>query len=269
MVIWDQCTPISAVSAGAFDYVLAGKNEEFTDLYIATGNDRKIVRSGSVGGKGRRFMPRMKMCKDILYIMGSMDITAKGETADRKSCIFSYGSENAGFPSGMQIETILPTVATEEQAFNNLYPTEDFLYFVQGTTATVPDKQYKIQKRRNISTDYIASGEWISNTITGGVIWTLKNFRMMAVSYSLDSTLGYGGTIAVYMRDKTYGAWTLIKTITDNTTNFAKIYENEITNAVGVFHECEFRFVLSSDVTGEFTPMLYEATMIYEDNLKA
>jgi hypothetical protein len=210
----------------------------------------------------------MKMCKDILYIMGSIDITAKGETADRQSCIYSYGSENAGFPNGLQIETVLPTgIATEEQAYNNLYPTEDFLYFVQGTTGTVANKQYKIQKRRQLNTNYISQGEWISNTLTGGVIWTVKNFRMLAVSYSLDNTLGYGGSIQVYMRNKTYGAWTLIKTITDNTTNFAKIYENEVGNAVNVFHECEIRIVLNA--SGAYTPIVYEATLIYEDNLKA
>ena len=262
--------PIAAVSNGAYDYVLAGKNEEFTDLYIATGNDRKIVKSGAVGGKGRRFFPRMKMCKDIVYIMGSIDITAKGETADRQSCIYSYGSENAGFPNGLQIETILPTgIATEEQAYNNLYPTEDFLYFVQGTTGTVANKQYKIQKRRQLSTDYISQGEWISNTITGGVIWTLKNFRMLAISYSLDPTLGYGGSIGVYMRNKTYGAWTLLETITDANENFCKIFENEITSSVGLFHECEVRLVLNADATGVYSPIVYEATLIYEDNLKA
>ena len=43
--------------------------------------------------------------------MGSIDITAKGEATNRESCIFSYGSENAGFPNGMQIETILPVTA--------------------------------------------------------------------------------------------------------------------------------------------------------------
>lgn len=104
----------------------------------------------------------------------------------------------------MQIETILPTVATEEQAYNNLYPSEDYLYFVQGTTATTPNKQYKVQKRRDINVDYISTGSWISNTLTGGVIWTTKQLKMMAVSYSLDNTLGYGGSISVYMRNKTY-----------------------------------------------------------------
>ena len=202
--------------------------------------------------------------------MGSIDITAKGEPVTRESCIYSYGSENAGFPNGLQIETILPTgIVTEEQAYNNLYPTEDFLYFAQGTTGTVANKQYKIQKRRQLSTDYISQGEWISNTITGGVIWTLKNFRMMAISYSLDPTLGYGGSIGVYMRNKTYGAWTLLETITDANENFCKIFENEITSTVGLFHECEVRLVLNADATGEFSPIVYEATLIYEDNLKA
>ena len=169
----------------------------------------------------------------------------------------------------MQVETILPTVATEEQAYNNLYPTEDFLYFVQGTTATVQDIQYKVQKRRDLSVDYISTGDWVSNTFTGGVFWTLKNFRMLAVSYSLDNTLGYGGSISVYMRNKTYGDWTLIRTITDDTVNFVKIYENEIDSAVAIFNECEFKFTLNADDTGEFSPIVYEATLIYEDNLKA
>jgi len=69
------------------------------------------------------------------------------------------------------------------------------------------------------------------------------------------------------MRNKTYGSWTLLETITDDTQNFCKIFENEITSSVGLFHECEVRLVLNAD--GEFSPIVYEATLIYEDNLKA
>lgn len=199
--------------------------------------------------------------------MGSIDISAKGEAVNRESCIFSYGSENAGFPNGMQIETILPVVATEEPAYNNLYPTEDFLYFVQGTTSVVANKQYKIQKRRNISTNYIASGSWISNTITGGVIWTRKDFKMLAIGYSLDETLGYGGSINVYLRNKTYGAFTLVKSITDTTLNFCKIFENELSGNINVFHEMEVKIELIGSAT--LSPIVYEATLIYDDNLRA
>lgn len=66
--------------------------------------------------------------------MGSIDVTAKNETADRKPCIFSYGSENAGFPNGLQIETVFADLANQEFAFSNIYPTEDWLYYVQATT---------------------------------------------------------------------------------------------------------------------------------------
>ena len=90
---------------------------------------------------------------------------------------------------------------------------------------------------------------------------------MMAISYSLDNTLGYGGSIGVYMRNKTYGVWIFFETITDANENFCKIFENEITSTVGLFHECEVRLVLNAD--GEFSPIMYEATLIYEDNLKA
>ena len=91
----------------------------------------------------------------------------------------------------------------------------------------------------------------------------------MAISYSLDNTLGYGGSISVYMRNKTYWDFTLVTTITDDTQSFVKIYENELTDAINIFHELEVKFVLNADVTGEFSPMLYEATIIYEDNLKS
>lgn len=109
----------------------------------------------------------------------------------------------------------------------------------------------------------------MSNTITGGVIWTLKNFRMLVVSYSLDNTLGYGGSIDVYMRNKTYGTWTLLQSITDDTVNFAKIYENKIDGNMNIWNECEFKLVLNADVTKAYSPIVYEATFIYEDNLKA
>jgi len=167
----------------------------------------------------------------------------------------------------MQIETILPVVATEEPAFNNLYPTEDFLYFVQGTTGIVANKQYKVQKRRGLSTNYIASGSWISNTITGGVIWTRKDFKMLVIGYSLDATLGYGGSINVYIRNKTYGAFTLVKSITDATLNYCKIFENELSGDINVFHELEIKIELIGSTA--FSPIVYEATLIYDDNLRA
>lgn len=92
---------------------------------------------------------------------------------------------------------------------------------------------------------------------------------MLVVGYSLEQTLGYGGSIEVYIRNKTYGDWTLIRTITDDTLNYAKIYENEISSDDAVFNELEFKFVLNADDTQEFSPILYEATLMYEDNLKS
>lgn len=71
------------------------------------------------------------------------------------------------------------------------------------------------------------------------------------------------------MRNKKYGAWTLIKTITDASSKFAKVYENEISSNINVWNECEIRFVLISGDSNTKTPFIYEATLIYEDNLKA
>lgn len=71
------------------------------------------------------------------------------------------------------------------------------------------------------------------------------------------------------MRNKKYGVWTLLETITDATRNFAKVYENEVESSVNVFHECEIRILLKAGNAGVTTPIVYEATLIYEDNLKA
>jgi len=164
-VNWSNCPPAAVVNNGAYDYVLAGKNDEFLDLYIATGNEKKLVKSGATGGRGRRFYSKMKMCKDILYIHGSIDMTKTGVT-NRENCIFSYGSENAGFPNGLQIETIIAPVDTENIEFTNFYPTEDNIYYIQGVTGALEiSRLRRIPKKREILTS-IASGKWISNTIT-------------------------------------------------------------------------------------------------------
>ena len=107
----------------------------------------------------------MAVCRDIVYILGAMDLARVGETSQRVSCIFSYGTENAGFPKGLQIEHEW----TEGQVdFCNLYPTDDNLYFLIGKSeVTDIAYSYSIQKRLAPTVDYRTSGTIVSNTFQG------------------------------------------------------------------------------------------------------
>lgn len=168
----------------------------------------------------------------------------------------------------MQIEIVMPKFATQGGSFNNLYPTDDQLYFVQATSGVIANKQYQVSKRRYVVTNFAPTGSWISNTFTAGVIWTKKNIRMLVVGYSLAPELGYGGSIEIWLRNKSFGDFTQVKTITEN-INFCKIYENELPNDINIFSELELKIVLNSSIDGSLTPIVYETTLIYDDNLKS
>lgn len=263
VVEWNS-TPILAVAnAWMIDYVLAGISEEFTDLYIATGTERKLVRTGLAGWRGRRFLPKMTVCKDIVYILGAMDLARVGETSQRVSCIFSYGTENAWFPKGLQIEHEW----TEGQVdYCNLYATDDNLYFLIGKIgATETAYSYSLQKRLAPNVDYRTSGIIVSNTFQGWVVWAVKELKQINIGYSLESELWYGGSIKLYYRVKTYGDFTLLSTITDSSENFTKIFGNQIEQTK--FNELELKLELIAD--GDKTPFVYEVTTIYDDNLRA
>lgn len=263
---WNATPILSVASAGMIDYVIAGKSEEYSDLYIATGTERKLVRTWLGGGRARRFSGKMHVCKDIVYILWTVDLSKFGETSQRQTCIFSYGTENAWFPKGLQIEYVWDSETDVELSYCNLYAVEDKLYIGKWyQNATPASYQTYIEKRLDHTTDYATSGSIISNTFTGGVLWAVKDIKQINIWYSLASELGHGGSIKVYYRPKSYGSWTELATITDDTVNYHKIYENQIVQPK--FSEMELKIELIAD--GDKTPFIYEVTTIYDDNLRA
>lgn len=133
-----------------------------------------------------------------------------------------------------------------------------------------------MQKRRDLTVAYEDSGEIISNTLTSGVIWNVKQNRVLAVSYCLKEIMGYGGKVEMYARNQPFGEFLLIGTIDsanadDLKATHKKFYENDMqASGINVWEEMEVRMVLYSDTaTHTLSPIVYEASLIYEDNLKS
>lgn len=119
-----------------------------------------------------------------------------------------------------------------------------------------------------------SSNQWI--LISYPIIWwlwihTLKTIEKIDISYNLYSSSNY---INVYVKKNWWPYstnttwWTLIKTITDNTKRWVKIYRNELISLwLWDFNELEFKIELNQPYNS-YSPIFHQLRLEYLDNIK-
>lgn len=258
--LWQWLPIVAAVAIGGVDYVVTGFSQFYSDLYMVTGTERRLVRWNTEGSSVRRtFLPYITTRLDDIFV-GSRIYSSDWSTY---STVMRYGSYYPWMPTAL---------TPEFELWTNIYGIFQYntgmVIIRQATGGNYSVMYYGMN---NTPQDSVAlAGEVISCVYDGGTRTSTKSIEELKIALDNDSSYYFprGGTITVYARKKFSSGWTQLASFSNNQTTNEYTITKAMMSAFGTWNKIEFRVRLTKSDDGQvYSPAFKELYMRYTDNI--